>query len=259
MEWLWSQWPQVAAELVSRRDRLLLLDYDGTLAPSAPVPEQATLPASTRSVLWELSRHSRMTIAVISGRPLCELRRLVGVRNLTYIGRHGLQMWQEGRPAGVRMPQPFQDTVARIRSQLTSLVAEIPGALVEDRGRSVSLQYQLVPDRLERQLMGVFVRDILPLARSSGLTVLHRKKVIELRHRLHWTKGHAALWVMKEIHRRSVLPIYISDDRTDEDAFAMLQRGITIRVGAQGRSKAHYYVRNVDEVVALLQWMAAGF
>lgn len=107
--------------------------------------------------------------------------------------------------------------------------------------------------------MEVFVREILPLVHSSGLTVLHGKKVIELRPQLNWTKGHAALWVMKHIRRRSVLPIYIGDDLTDEDAFGALADGITIRVGAHGRSKARYYVRDVKEVVALLRWMGVAF
>lgn len=259
MKWLWSQWPQVAAEIVSSSYTLLLLDYDGTLTRIVPTPEQATLPASTRSVLRELSRHPRMTVAVISGRPLNELQRLIGVRNLIYIGNHGLEMGQGGRQAGVIVPQSSQEAVARVRSQLTSVVADIPGVLIEDKGLSVSLHYRLVPDGLESHLMGVFVREILPVIHSSGLTVLHGKKVIELRPKLNWTKGHAVLWVMKQIRRRRLLPIYVGDDRTDEDAFAMLQSGITIRVGAHRRSKAHYYVRDVEEVVALLQWMAVGF
>jgi trehalose 6-phosphate phosphatase len=98
---------------VSRSDRALLLEYDGTLTPLALTPEQATLPASTRAVLRELSRHLRMTVAVISGRPLSELRRLVGVRNLNYIGNHGQGMWQDGRQAGVIGPPLFQEVVAR--------------------------------------------------------------------------------------------------------------------------------------------------
>jgi len=259
LEWLWSQWPQVAAEMLSSDYVSLLLDYDGTLTPIAPSPEQATLPASTRSVLRALSHHPRMTVAVISGRPLNELRRLVRVRDLIYVGNHGLEMWQDGRQAGVIVPQSLQEAVARIRSQLAGLVAEIPGALVEDKGLSVSLHYRLVPHRLESHLMGVFAREILPLVRSSGLTVLHGKKVIELRPRLNWTKGHAALWVMKQLRRRSILPIYIGDDRTDEDAFEALVDGITIRVGADGESKARYYVRDVEEVVAFLRWMETDF
>ncbi|MGB4781116.1 trehalose-phosphatase, partial [Candidatus Methylomirabilis sp.] len=143
-------------------------------------------------------------------------------------------------------------------SQLARLVAEIPGALVEDKDLSVSLHYRLVPDRLESHLMGVFLREILPVVRSSGLTVLHGKKVIELRPGINWNKGHAALWLLKQICRRSALPIYIGDDRTDEDAFRALAEGITIRVGAHEGSRAHYYVHDGKEVVALLQWIAGA-
>lgn len=256
MEWLWSHWPQVAAEILSSSYTVLFLDYDGTLTRIAPSPAQATLPASTRSVLRELAHRPRMTVAVISGRRLNELRRLVRVRDLIYIGNHGLEMWQDGRQVGVIVPQPFQEAIARIRSQLAGLVADIPGVLIEDKGLSVGLHYRLVPTRLESHLKTVFLRDVLPLVYSSGLTVLYGKKVIELRPKLNWTKGHAALRLMKHIHRRSVLPIYIGDDRTDEDAFRVLAEGITIRVGALERSKARYYVRDVKEVVALLQWVA---
>lgn len=63
---------------------------------------------------------------------------------------------------------------------------------------------------------------------------------------------------MKRVRRRSVLPMYIGDDRTDEDAFRALAEGITIRVGAHEGSQAHYYVRDVTEVLALLQWMAVS-
>ncbi|MDD5558979.1 trehalose-phosphatase [Candidatus Methylomirabilis sp.] len=256
MEWLWSQWPQVAAEILSSSHTVLFLDYDGTLTRIAPTPEQATLSASTRSVLRELAHRPRMTVAVISGRRLNELRRLVRVRDLIYIGNHGLEMWQDGQQVGVIVPQPLQEAVAHIRSQLTSLVAEIPGVLIEDKGLSVSLHYRLVPTRLESQLKTVVLRDVLPRVYSSGLTVLHGKKVIELRPNLNWTKGHAALRLMKHIRRRSVLPVYIGDDRTDEDAFRALAEGITIRVGAHEGSKAHYYVRDVKEVIALLRWIA---
>lgn len=259
MEWLWSRWRQIEAQIVSSRHTLLLLDYDGTLTPIAPSPELATLPASTRSLLRKLSRHSRMTVAVISGRALNELRRLVGVRNLIYVGNHGLEIWQEGRRTGVMVPRPCREAVTRIRSRLAALAADIPGALVEDKGMSISLHYRLVPIRLVSHLKGMFRREILPLVLSSGLTVLHGKKVIEVRPGINWTKGHTALSLMKQIRRRSVLPIYIGDDRTDEDAFGALTGGITIRVGTHRRSKAHYYVRDVKEVMAFLQWIAATF
>jgi trehalose 6-phosphate phosphatase len=81
------------------------------------------------------------------------------------------------------------------------------------------------------------------------------KKVIEVHPGLNWTKGHATLWLVKHARHPSPLPIYIGDDRTDEDAFDMLREGITIRVGKHRRSKAQYYVKNVREVLRLLEWM----
>lgn len=257
MEQLRSQWPRVAAEIVSSGHVLLLLDYDGALTRITPASKQVTLPASTRSVLRTLSHHPRITVAVISERPITELRRRVGVRNLIYIGNRGREMWQVGRQAKVIVPRSFQETVARIRSQLASVVADIPGVLVEDKGLSVSLHYRLVPTEQERHLIGIFACEILPLVRSSELTVLYGRKVIELCPRLNWIKGHAALWLMEEIHRRSILPIYIGGDHTGGGAFEALPDGITMQVGAQAGSQVDYYLRDVKEVIAFLRWMAA--
>ncbi|NJD67732.1 MAG: trehalose-phosphatase [Candidatus Methylomirabilota bacterium] len=257
MKQLKTQWPRVAAEIVSSSHVLVLVDYDCTLMRMTPTSDRATLPASIRSVLRALSRHPRMTIGVISERPVAELRRRVGVRNLIYIGNHGQRVWRVGRQAEVIVPQSFQKTVACIRSKLASVAADIPGALVQAKGLSISLHYRLVATELESCLMGRFASEILPLARASELAVLYGRKVIELCPRVKWIKDHAALWLMKDIHRHSVLPIYIGDDHTDGGACGVLADSITIRVGARAESQAHYYVRDVGEVVALFQWMMA--
>ena len=67
MRWLCSRWPDVKQQILKSGHTLLFLDYDGTLAPIAPSPEQATLPSSTRSVLQRLSRNPRVTVALVSG------------------------------------------------------------------------------------------------------------------------------------------------------------------------------------------------
>lgn len=257
MKQLKTQWPRVAAEIVSSSHVLLLLDYDCTLTRVTPALDQAALPASIRSVLRALSRHPRMTVGVISERPLAELRRRVGLRNLIYIGNHGREMWQVGRQTRVIVPRSIQETVACIRSKLVSVVADIPGAFVEDKGLSVRLHYRLGSTELESRLMGRFACEILPLARSPELTVLYGRKVIELCPKLNWIKRSAALWLMKDIPRWSILPIYISDDHTDGGALGVLVDGITIRVGAHAGSQAHYHVRDAGELMAFLQWMAA--
>lgn len=257
MEWLWSQWQHVEEHIRSSEHILLFLDYDGTLTPITPSPERAKLSASTRSLLRKLSCHSRMTVVLISGRALDELRRLVGLRKPIYVGNHGLEVWREGRRTGFIAPTSFREAVTSSRSRLAGLVTDIPGVILEDKGLSLSLHYRKVPQNQVAHLKAVFRREVLPLIHSAGLTVLHGKKVFEVRPGHNWTKGHIVLWLVKQTRRRSLLPIYIGDDRTDEDAFAALRGGITIRVGALRRSKAHYYVRDIKEVLVFLQWMTA--
>lgn len=238
---------------------LLFLDYDGTLAPIAPSPKLATLPPATRSVLRSLSKSSKVTIVVISGRSLLELRRLVGLPRLTYIGNHGLEMWREGRRAAVAVQKTSREAIGLIRPRLAKLAAAVPGASLESKNLSVSLHYRLVPRDQVADLKVAFRRDVLPLVRPPALTVLNGKKVIEVRPGLNWTKGHAVMRVLKRSRRPSLLPVYIGDDRTDEDAFGALTEGLTVRVGAHRRSKARYYVRGVREVLQLLEWIRARY
>jgi trehalose-phosphatase len=258
MRWLCSSWPVVKRRILRSGHTLLFLDYDGTLAPIAPSPEQATLPSSTRSVLRRLSRNPRVTIALVSGRPLAGLRRLVGVRNLTYVGNHGLEIWHRGRRRGVVVPRSSRDALSRLRPALAGLVEDVPGARLENKRLALAVHYRLAPSSRVARLKAGIGREVGPFVRSGALTVVNGKKVIEVRPSPDWTKGHATLWLMKHARHRSPLPVYVGDDRTDEDAFDMLRAGVTIRVGKHQRSKAHYYVRNVREVVRLLEWMVVG-
>lgn len=257
MEWLWSRWPQEEKRILGSGHALVLLDYDGTLTPIASSPEQARLPPAIKSVLRRLSLIPRVTVALISGRPLAELRRLVGLSNLTYVGNHGLEMWQRGRGTAVVVPRSSREALSRVRPILASLVKDVPGARLEDKGLSLSLHYRLVRTSHVAGLKAEIRRAVGPFIRSDMLSLLKGKKIIEVRPGLNWTKGDAVLRLVKRMRHQRLLSIYIGDDRTDEDAFDALIDGITIRVGAHRRSKARYYVRNVGEVAAFLEWIAS--
>ncbi len=258
MEWLWSQWPQVEDRINRSGHTLLLLDYDGTLVPIGPTPEEAKLSSAMKGVLGRLSRCSKVTVAIVSGRPLAELRRFVGIRNLAYAGHHGLEIRCGTVRTIVKIPRSSRQAIARVRPLLASLIADFPGAKLEDKGLSISLHYRLLQEAQAERLKAAVQREILPFLRSGGISLLNGKRVIEARPSVNWTKGDAARWLVKRMRRRSLLPIYIGDDRTDEDAFRLLRDGITIRVGFRRRSRADYYVRGVREVHSLLQWMSAA-
>jgi trehalose 6-phosphate phosphatase len=165
-------------------------------------------------------------------------------------------MWHRGRRTSVAVPGRSREALSRIRPTLAGLVKDVPGARLEDKGLSLALHYRLAPTSQVARLTAGIRRAALPFVRSGGLSLLNGRKIIEVRPGLNWTKGDAALCLIKRMRGRRLLPICIGDDRTDEDAFGALIDGITIRVGAHRRSKARYYVRNVREVAVLLEWIA---
>jgi trehalose 6-phosphate phosphatase len=256
MRWLWSRWPDVEERIQGAGCALLLLDFDGTVAPIAPVPDEATLPRNTKSILRRISRSRRTTLAVVSGRTVADLRRLVGLRKVTYIGNHGLETWWNGRHSEVTVPRFSRQAMVRLRPRLESLLTDFRGALMEDKRSSICVHYRLVNARRAALLKAAIRREVIPFKQSGGLKLMGGKRILEIRPNLRWTKGDACLALMRQMRRRPVLPIYIGDDRTDEDAFEALSSGVTIRVGLHRRSRATYYVRNIGEVITFLEWMA---
>src|ERR1700722_14747839 len=75
---------------------LLFLDFDGTLSPIVEAPDQAVMPAETRTLLQRLSHTSWCSVIIVSGRALADVRERVGLANLTYAGNHGLEICGAG-------------------------------------------------------------------------------------------------------------------------------------------------------------------
>lgn len=253
MHYLWSRLPQIQKKILSKKHLLILLDYDGTLAPITPTPEQARLNPQTKLVLQRLSQKPHVTIAVISGRGLADLKRMVGLRNLGYAGNHGFELWWRDNRQTVRIPRTARRVLSEVKRILLKVSHDFEGAIMEDKGLSLSLHYRLVNAKEVTRLKAEFRNYIMPYVRSGRVRVVKGKRVFDVRPNVAWTKGHAALWFTKRMGSPSCLPIYIGDDQTDEDAFSMLKTGLTVRVGEHRKSKARYYVRGVREVIKFLQ------
>jgi trehalose-phosphatase len=87
--------------------------------------------------------------------------------------------------------------------------------------------------------------------------------VLEIRPNIDWDKGKAVEWVLASIASdipARYLPVYIGDDRTDEDAFRILRRrGLTVLVSSEKMvSDAEYVLNNVKEVKIFLKWLGTG-
>ena len=247
MEYLFDRWGEVERALAP--GALLLLDYDGTLTPIVERPELAILSPNMKELLKGVSRH--YTLGIISGRSLADVKGLVGLEGLYYAGNHGFEI--SGPRVELVKPEAerVRPILVKLCEELREKLDNIKGAIVEDKGSTVSVHYRLVAEDEFEHLENIFGKAVGPHIDSGVVKVTHGKKVFEVRPNVEWGKGKAVLWISGVVDPKGELkPIYVGDDRTDEDAFSALkEKGITVLV-SEGpiESNAKYFVKNVDEV-----------
>ncbi len=238
---------------LSRRKVALFLDYDGTLAPIVDRPEDAVLPDETRKVLKSLSEVA--VLAFVSGRMKREVRGFVGLDNVFYAGSHGFAI--EG-PNGLDFVQEeggaLMPVIAEAAREIASDLASVAGVLIEDKHFAVAIHYRRVAED-DRPLVEAAVDRAVD--RHGDLRKAGGKMVFELRPKIDWHKGKALDYLLRRLglDDGSVLPIYIGDDVTDEDAFETLRgRGIAICVKEQpAPTAAAFRVRDPEEVCRFLR------
>lgn len=253
---------QVAAALGQRLDAsplAMLLDVDGTLAPIAPRPSDARVPAATRAVLERLATAPGVHLALVSGRGAEDAAVIVGVNGVWAIGNHGMEIrTPSGELEADASVREYESAVARAAGALEQAVAEVPGALVENKRWTLSLHYRLV-DESKALVLIARARDI---AAELKLRVTEGKKVVELRPPVPVDKGSAAVALASRLGALDGGVIFFAgDDRTDEDAFLALRRAsssaITVRVGPEGvETNAEFRLDSPEELRELLALVA---
>ncbi|MFV9458073.1 trehalose-phosphatase [Rhodococcus sp. NM-2] len=237
----------------------VFLDFDGTLANIVSDPAKAVLVDGVAAELARLTR--KCPVAVISGRDLADVQTRVGMAEIWYAGSHGFEL---AGPQGQYYQNP--DALAAVpvlhhaTRALTDRLRGVPGVLIEPKKYTVAVHYRNVAaDRIDEVV--ATVHDVA----TSGevrLRVTGGRKVVELRPDVDWDKGRALNWVLEHIHdARSLLPIYVGDDFTDEDAFDAVTAngvGIVVRSSEVGdrRSAARFAVTDPVQVRVLLQRLA---
>ena len=233
----------------------IFLDYDGTLTPIVSHPEDAWLSESMRQTLRSLA--GRVPVAILSGRDLDDVRGRVHVDGIVYAGSHGFDIAGAGglhRELGA----PYLSVLDAAEAELREALDEIPGAQLERKHFSVAAHYRNVN---ENDVSRVALAVEAVAATHRELRRIDGKKVYELLPDIDWNKGKAVLWLMDTLGlaQGNVLPIYIGDDTTDEDAFRALKgRGIGILVSEQPQvTAASYWLKNPDEVECFLRALIA--
>jgi trehalose-phosphatase len=215
--------------------RFLGLDYDGTLAPFALDPMQAAPLPGIADLLRNLTTDPQTMVAIISGRPVDEVLTLLANPPVTVIGNHGFELWPHDDARVVRQPTPEQlQGLFEIRGHLQRRGY---GPMLEVKMASLALHTR----GLEPVTAVAVEQEVLTewgaWALRYGLECRWFNGGVEIRCS-DWNKGHAlsALLALQPDH---VFAVYIGDDETDEDAFAVLKnRGIGLKVGQSGKPTA---------------------
>ncbi len=250
---LFDAMPEVGEQLTRAAHLLLCLDFDGTLTPIVEDPATAYLSPPMQRVLRSLAGHERVTLAIISGRNRADLQVHVGIPGLIYAGNHGLEIsgpgWFFVEPTAVSYCAALQ----LLAADLAKKVQHLPGAFVEDKGLTLSVHYRRVAaaDRLEvwRLVHATLASRKHPFQLTTG------DMVYEIRPRVDWNKGTAVGWIKEQLGKPDALVIYLGDDATDEDAFAVLGDGITIKVNGSSATAAHYHLEGPAAVRRFLEWL----
>jgi len=259
MEYLFSQWDKVKTKLFNRRIALFL-DYDGTLTPIVKTPEKAVISRENRRILEKVAGCPGFSVAVISGRALDDIKKLVGIKGIVYCGNHGFEIEGPGIKFSKAVGRKCKASLGRIRDGLKKRLSGIRGVYVEDKGPTLSIHYRLVSKKSQPLVAMLFKSAVKLYAAGRKIRITAGKKVFEVRPYSEWNKGKIMLRLLARqrfISKKSrPFAVYIGDDATDEDAFKALEaRGLTVFVGRPRPSYADYYLKDTKEVYKFLKML----
>jgi trehalose-phosphatase len=239
---------------------ILLLDFDGTLAEFNPDPAAPELTPERHEVLMRIARHPSVSLGIVSGRRLDDLRRRTRLPDHVYhAGLHGLEMEINGGRTTHPDLSAAIERVDGLSGALRRLLDEFPDAYIEDKGASVAVHARRLPADMHAR---VFARaDVLavPWIAKNYVRRLEGKAVVEFLPNIAGHKGDATRWIIGDVEtklQRAAWVAYIGDDITDEDAFRAIPMGIGVLVGLRPTSATHK-LDGIAGVDRFLRWLAA--
>ncbi|XP_030468656.2 probable trehalose-phosphate phosphatase J [Syzygium oleosum] len=243
---------------------VMFLDYDGTLSPIVDDPDRAFMSSKMRATVKKLA--GCFPTAIVSGRCRDKVYSFVRLGELYYAGSHGMDI--RGPAKGSKYKKGNQPVLFQPASEFLPMIDEVykelvektkltPGAMVENNKFCVSVHFRRV-DEKEWTELAQQVRSVIKEYPKLRLT--QGRKVLEIRPTIKWDKGKALEFLLESLgfaNRTNVFPVYIGDDRTDEDAFKILRdrgQGFGILVSKFPKdTNASYSLQEPEEVMNFLQ------
>lgn len=232
---------------------VIFLDYDGTLTPIVDHPEDAVISEEMRQTIIGVAEYT--TVAIVSGRDRKNVENLVDIEGIYYAGSHGFDIsGPDGKNITFQRGAEFLPALDRAQEALHERLNSIEGAQLERKKFAIAVHFRRVA---EDRYADVETAVDEVLADNETLKKTDGKMIFELRPNIDWDKGKALSWLLQklELDRNNMLPMYIGDDLTDEDALREIEdHGIGILVRDEDReSHAGYILEDTCEVRLFLQ------
>ncbi|MVN76602.1 bifunctional alpha,alpha-trehalose-phosphate synthase (UDP-forming)/trehalose-phosphatase [Hymenobacter sp. HMF4947] len=241
---------QLLTDFKASQQRLILLDYDGTLVPFHPNPQRAEPGQELRLLLRALAELPSTRVVIISGRDRATLANWLGDLPLDFIAEHGV--WLRTAGEDWQLFQPLRaDWKRDLRPVLELYVARTAGSFIEEKDFSLVWHYRRADTDLGIERAREMLSHLSFMTANTDLQVLEGNKVIEIKNAGINKGSAAARWVERYAPD---FTLALGDDRTDEDTFrALPSEAYTVRVGSGARSLARFHLASPIDVRRLLR------
>jgi trehalose 6-phosphate phosphatase len=224
----------IRTKIMASQRVALFLDYDGTLAEFAPNPDVVLPDPELITLIEGLRDDDHFRIAIISGRKLDNVRKLLPVAEITIAGTYGIEILNpDGRVEWRADYHSIRPKIEQIRSQWQKLMAGSEEFYLEDKGWALAIHARLAGERSAEILLGE-ANEIAEsaLENASNFYIYRGERFFEVRP-TEASKKSTVAFLMDHINIDETIPLYLGDDKNDEEAFSIVQaaQGIAIRIG----------------------------
>ncbi len=243
---------RLVSAFTEAQSRLILLDYDGTLAPFSPLPQNAVPTPDLIGLLEVMAQDHRSVIALISGRSKADLEQWFGsIPNLWLAAEHGAVLrspiskgWEQSHFSSA------DEWKERVYPILEHFVDRTPGSFIEEKEFSLVWHYRMADLEFGDWLANDLVANLEHMLADSPLKAVKGQKIVEVK--LLWANKGRVYSRLQQLDQEFDFIMAAGDDSTDEDLFCQLPKHAwTIHIG-RNRSRAKYYLAKPEEMVSLL-------
>ncbi len=240
--------PSILSAYRKAQNRLLLLDYDGTLVNFAPTPPQADPPPALLSLLDKLAADPRNQVVIISGRDQLVMDQWLGQLDVNMSAEHGLFIKPRDRPWQATVP--LTDSWRPIVTQLLQVAtSQLPGSFIELKLGSLTWHYRQADPKLAQHLAAQLTSQLATQASRYRLVILQAHKALEIKPG-NYDKSAAVNYWLRQQSFDFILAA--GDDTTDEDIFTALPASAhTFKIGPDPTS-AQNRLSNPQALLQLL-------